>query len=303
MNPIIGRHEFVLLFETINSNPNGDPDSGNMPRIDPQTNHGIVTDVSVKRKIRDYVDSLEQEGRAIFIRAREPLNPKIAKACEVKELPSFKKENGGWKTDEAKKRSQEDIRLLQEWLCAQYFDVRTFGAVMSTGPNAGQVRGPVQIGFGRSIEPIFVREDTITRVADTDKEEGEMGRKYVVPYALYRVHGFISVNLAARTGFNQSDLQLLFEALVVMFEHTRSASRPEMTTRKLIVFKHQNAMGNAPAHSLFDRVKIGRNVAGEFRDVDDVGIGNYPPARKFSDYIVTIDQTNIPEGVEIIERV
>jgi len=197
--------------------------------------------------------------------------------------------------------------------------VRTFGAVMSTGINCGQVRGPVQVTFAQSIEPIVPVEITITRMAATnEKEKAErqagddnnertdnrtMGRKHIVPYGLYRAHGFISAKLAERTGFTEADLDLLFEALESMFEHDRSAARGEMASRKLIVFKHATALGKAPAHALFDRVKIGRYVDGEFRDVDDRGIGNLPPARKFTDYKIQIDRDNLPEGIEIIERV
>ena len=217
-------------------------------------------------------------------------------------------------------KDDEEAIKLRNFMCKNFFDVRSFGAVMSTGVNCGQVRGPVQVTFASSVEPIVPVEISITRMAATNEAEKKqraegseesndrtdnrtMGRKHIVPYGLYRAHGFISAKLAERTGFADADLETLFNALSTMFEHDRSAARGEMTTRKLIVFKHQNAMGNAPAHSLFERVKIGRNVGGVFREVDDAGIGNYPPARKFSDYIVTIDQNIIPEGVEIIERV
>ena len=203
-------------------------------------------------------------------------------------------------------------------MCANFFDVRTFGAVMSTGINCGQVRGPVQIAFAQSIEPIVPQEISITRMAATNeaekkqKAEGDdsadrtdnrtMGRKHIVPYALYRAHGFISAKLAERTGFGDADLELLFTALSGMFEHDHSAARGEMASRKLIVFKHDSALGKAPAHALFERVRVGRNIDGEFRDVEDRGIGNQPPARKFSDYKVEIDRANLPDGVEIIER-
>lgn len=302
MGAITNRYDFVVIYDVKDGNPNGDPDAGNMPRVDPETSEGIVTDVCIKRKIRDYVDLVGGDRNAIFVRVREPLNPKIAEACAVHNLPTFEKKSGGWETKEAKKRSQSDIRLLQEWLCSQYFDVRAFGAVMSTGPNAGQVRGPVQLTFSRSAERIFVSENSITRVADVDKEEGEMGRKHVVPYGLYRAHGFISAKLAERTGFDDADLELLFQALENMFEHDRSAARGEMAARKLIVFKHASALGNAPAHALFDRVKVGRNVDGEFREIDLDGNSNLRPARKFADYMVTIDRDGLSEGVEIIER-
>jgi CRISPR-associated protein Csd2 len=220
MTSLSGRHDFVFSFDVSDGNPNGDPDADNLPRTDPETSQGLVSDVALKRKIRDFIHAnpgiVPQEadrGDAIFILPKEPLNPKIAEACEVKNLPTFKKKDGKWETTEAKKRSQEDIRLLQEWLCSQYYDVRAFGAVLSTGPNAGQVRGPVQLSFARSVEPITVDTHAITRVTDVDKEEGEMGRKHTVPYALYRAHGFVSANFAARTGFSARDLRLLWEAL------------------------------------------------------------------------------------------
>ncbi|NCC23152.1 MAG: type I-C CRISPR-associated protein Cas7/Csd2 [Alphaproteobacteria bacterium] len=302
MTQLTNRYDFVVLFDVINGNPNGDPDAGNMPRIDPQTNHGLVTDVCLKRKIRDFVNLSGGEGNAIFVLPKEPLNPKIAKACEAKDMPSYKKDGKGWETDKAKKRSQEDIRKLQEWLCLQYFDVRTFGAVMSTGPNAGQIRGPVQFSFARSIEPIFTLENTITRVTDVDEEEGEMGRKHIVPYALYRAHGFVSAKLAQRTGFSESDLETLLEAVENMFEHDRSAARGEMAVRKLIVFKHEGELGNAPAHTLFDLVEVGRKIDGECREIGDPALDNQLPARSFADYCVKIDRGILPEGVEIIER-
>jgi CRISPR-associated protein Csd2 len=216
-------------------------------------------------------------------------------------------------------RDDAEADKLRMFMCDNFFDVRTFGAVMSTGINCGQVRGPVQVTFAQSIEPIVPVEITITRMAATnEKEKAErqagddnnertdnrtMGRKHIVPYGLYRAHGFISAKLAERTGFTEADLDLLFEALESMFEHDRSAARGEMASRKLIVFKHATALGKAPAHALFDRVKIGRYVDGEFRDVDDRGIGNLPPARKFTDYKIQIDRDNLPEGIEIIERV
>lgn len=302
MTAIANRYDFVLIFDVKDGNPNGDPDAGNMPRLDPQTNQGFATDVSIKRKIRDYVDLVGGEGNAIFVRSREPLNPKIAAACEPTSLPDFKKPDGGWDTNKAKNRSQQDIKILQDWLCKQYYDIRSFGAVLSTGPNAGQIRGPIQISFARSVEPILIVESTITRVADVDKEEGEMGRKYTVPYGLYRSHGFISAKLAERTGFSDADLNLLRQAVASMFEHDRSAARGEMAMRKAIAFKHANALGNAHAHALFERVKIGRNVDGEFRKIDR-RLDNLPPAREFSDYKIEIGRNGLPDGVEIEEWV
>ena len=215
-------------------------------------------------------------------------------------------------------KDDAEAKKLNKFMCRNFFDVRTFGAVMSTGVNCGQVRGPVQIAFAQSIEPIVPQEISITRMAATNeaekkqKAEGDdsvdrtdnrtMGRKHIVPYGLYRAHGFISAKLAERTGFGEDDLELLFTALAGMFEHDHSAARGEMASRKLIVFKHGSALGNAPAHALFERVRVGRNIDGEFRDVDDRGIDNALPARKFSDYVVEIDRANLPDGVEIIER-
>ncbi|WP_022947922.1 type I-C CRISPR-associated protein Cas7/Csd2 [Methylohalobius crimeensis] len=291
MNPINHRYEFVYLFDVTNGNPNGDPDAGNLPRLDPETNCGLVTDVCLKRKIRNFVQLIGEGGQDIFIQEKRPLNPLIAEACEAKEQPSFKKKNGSWDKDKAKSRSAKDIGDLQRWLCNKYYDVRTFGAVMSTGPNAGQIRGPIQFGFANSIDPIVPLEVSITRVTDVDKEEGEMGRKHIVPYGLYRAHGFVSAKLAERTGFSEDDLELLWNALINMFEHDRSAARGEMAARKLLIFKHENAMGNAPAHILFDSVKVERS-SGE----PDT------PARNFGDYQVIIDRAAIPSGVELIER-
>jgi len=300
MKAIANRYEFLLVFDVANGNPNGDPDAGNLPRLDPETGRGLVTDVCIKRKIRNFVTLQDRAGSAIFVRERQPLNPKIAQAFEVNDLPTFRKSDGKWDTKLAKERSQEDILVAQEWLCAQYFDVRTFGGVLSTGPNAGQIRGPIQLTFAQSVEPILPMEIAITRVADVDKAEGEMGRKHIVPYGLYVARGFISAKLAQRTGFSESDLEFFFDALKNMFEHDRSAARGEMATRKVIAFKHANALGNAPSHSLFDRVKIQRQISGEARDIDE-RLDNYPPARKFADYSITIDRVGLPDGVEIID--
>ncbi|PIE07759.1 MAG: type I-C CRISPR-associated protein Cas7/Csd2 [Rhodobacterales bacterium] len=301
MTALQNRYDFVLFFDVANGNPNGDPDAGNLPRMDPETSQGLVSDVALKRKIRNYVNMMGGDGNEIFIREREPLNLKIAKACEVKHLPTFAKKNGGWETKLAKARSQEDIRLLQEWMCAQYFDIRTFGAVLSTGPNAGQVRGPVQFTFARSEEPILPIENTITRVADTDKEEGEMGRKHIVPYGLYRAHGFINAKLAEKTGFSESDLDTLWTALRDMFDLDRSAARGEMAARRLIAFKHDSALGNAQAHKLFDRVTVSRVSGGDTIPVGDPRIHNLPPARAFSDYRIELDDRALPDGITIVE--
>ncbi len=318
MTAISNRYDFVLLFDVANGNPNGDPDAGNLPRLDPETNHGLVSDVSLKRKVRNFIEmALEgKDGFHIYVKEGAILNDQHRKAYKALRPDDAKVD----KDAKLNPKDDDEAVKLRDFMCKNFFDVRSFGAVMSTGVNCGQVRGPVQVTFASSVEPIVPVEISITRMAATNEAEKKqraegseesndrtdnrtMGRKHIVPYGLYRAHGFISAKLAERTGFADADLETLFSALSTMFEHDRSAARGEMTTRKLIVFKHQNAMGNAPAHSLFDRVKIGRNIGGAFRDVDDAGIGNYPPARKFSDYIVSIDQSNTPEGVEIIERV
>lgn len=291
MTAIANRYEFVLLFDVTNGNPNGDPDAGNLPRLDPETNQGLVTDVCLKRKIRNYVLMEGGDNNDIFMQERRPLNPLIAEACEAKGLPSYKKEKGGWDTKEAKNRSMSDIGEVQAWLCEKYFDIRTFGAVMSTGPNAGQLRGPVQMAFAKSVSPVMPMEISITRVTDVDKEEGEMGRKHIIPYGLYRAHGYVSAKLAERTGFSDDDLALLWRSLINMFEHDRSAARGEMSARKLIVFKHDHPMGNAPAHRLFDSVKVER-VEGEADT----------PARHYSDYRVAVDADMLPAGVSVEER-
>ncbi|THU04476.1 type I-C CRISPR-associated protein Cas7/Csd2 [Lampropedia puyangensis] len=292
---ITNRYEFVYLFDVTNGNPNGDPDAGNLPRLDPETSHGLVTDVSLKRKIRNFValDKEDTEGFAIYMQEKAILNNQHEKAWKALDIP--KDEKDGYKKlpkDEAKARE------ITAWMCKNFFDVRSFGAVMSTGVNAGQVRGPVQLAFASSIEPVLPLEISITRMAVTTEKEAEaqsgdnrtMGRKHILPYGLYRAHGFISAKLAERTGFGEADLQLLWQALINMFEHDRSAARGEMAARKLIVFKHDNAMGNAPAHVLFDSVKVERNDKSEHR----------PPARSFSDYSVSIGA--VPEGVTIEEK-
>lgn len=316
MTILANRYDFVLIFDVANGNPNGDPDAGNLPRLDPETNKGLVSDVSLKRKIRNYVELAreKQDGFHIYVQEGAILNEKHRQAYKALRPDDSKVEK------EAKLNPRDDAEAakLRDFMCMNFFDVRTFGAVMSTGINCGQVKGPVQMTFATSVEPIMPLEISITRMAATNeaekkqKAEGDdsnertdnrtMGRKHIVPYGLYVAHGFISAKFSERTKFSESDLELLFEALGNMFEHDRAAARGEMTTRKLIVFKHENPLGNAPAGQLFDRVKIGRNVQGEFRDVDDSRIDNVPPARKFSDYIVSIDSENLPAGVEILEK-
>ncbi len=284
--PIKNRYEFVLLYDVENGNPNGDPDAGNMPRIDPETGHGIVTDVCLKRKIRNYVELVKGDapGYRIYIKEGTPLNQNNAEAYLAVGLKP------------GEKATLEGVEKARAWICKNFFDVRTFGAVMTTGDNCGQVRGPVQINFSRSIDPITQMEVTITRQAVTRIEdaakERTMGRKHIVPYALYRAEGYVSAKLANHptkgTGFSEEDLQLLWDALLNMFEHDRSAARGKMATRKLIVFKHASDLGNAPAHVLFDLVKVQRKPGVDV-------------PRKFSDYEVTIDRENLPEGVELIE--
>lgn len=303
---IKNRYDFVYLFDVTNGNPNGDPDAGNMPRMDPETNQGLVSDVCLKRKLRNYIQLLAKEGCEIFIQEKRPLNPLIAEACKAKGKEDHRSARR-WDTQKAKRRSQADIADLQAWLCEKYFDIRAFGAVMSTGPNAGQVRGPVQFTFARSLEPILPLEQAITRVTDVDEEEGEMGRKYIVPYGLYRAHGYVSACLAGGfgkgTGFSEYDLGLLWRALEQMFEHDRSATRGEMSARRLILFKHDSALGNAPAHRLFDRVTVKRNFEGTEYEPGEPDVPNLSPARSFSDYAVHIDERNLPEGVEIVDRI
>ncbi|MBV8071057.1 MAG: type I-C CRISPR-associated protein Cas7/Csd2 [Acidobacteriaceae bacterium] len=281
------RYEFVYFFDVMNGNPNGDPDAGNLPRLDPETNLGLVTDVCLKRKIRNYValEKAGEPGHDIYMQERSVLNQQHEKAWKAKDIPPDAK-------DAYKKLPKDEARAreLTAWMCSNFFDVRTFGAVMTTEVNAGQVRGPVQIGFAQSIEPVVPLEVSITRVAVTNERDLEkertMGRKHILPYGLYRAHGFISAKLAERTGFSQDDLGLFWKALCNMFEHDRSAARGEMAARKLFVFEHEHAMGNAPAHQLFDRIKAVR--ANGNTDM---------PARSFHDYRVTVDTDSFPSGV------
>lgn len=297
MTAIAHRYEFVFLFDITNGNPNGDPDAGNLPRLDPETNRGLVTDVCLKRKIRNYV-SLEKEGatgHAIYMQEKAVLNQQHQKAWEAVGIPPDAKEQyKKLPKDEAKARE------LTAWMCSNFFDVRTFGAVMTTGVNAGQVRGPIQLAFATSIDPVVPLEISITRMAVTTEKEAEaqsgdnrtMGRKHIIPYGLYRAHGFISAKLAERTGFSNDDLELFWRALINMFEHDRSAARGEMSARKLIVFEHESAMGNAPAHVLFDAVQVKPAQA----DADSA-------PRRFADYRVDIDHAVVPAGVTVREMI
>ena len=286
--PIKNRYEFVMFYDVENGNPNGDPDAGNMPRIDPETGYGIVTDVCIKRKIRNYVELVKQDspGYKIYIKEGIPLNQNHVDAYDAMGLKTREKATVS-QTNEARK-----------WMCVKFFDVRTFGAVMTTGDNCGQVRGPQQINFSRSLDPIVQQEVTITRqtvtkIEDIEKER-TMGRKYIVPYGLYRVEGYISAKLAndatKGTGFSAQDLELFWEALVNMFEHDRSAARGKMATRKLFIFKHESDLGNAPAHKLFDLVTAER-------------VNQASPPRRFADYVVKIDNSRLPAGVTLIERI
>ncbi|MBT1076151.1 type I-C CRISPR-associated protein Cas7/Csd2 [Geobacter grbiciae] len=281
---IQNRYDFVLFFDVKDGNPNGDPDAGNLPRIDPETGHGLVTDVCLKRKVRNYVqlDKELSQGYDIFVKEKAILNNLIDEAHEQENVKAKEK---GEKTEAAR-----------QFMCGKYFDVRTFGAVMSTGKNAGQVRGPVQLTFARSVDQIVPLEHSITRMAvateaEAEKQQGDnrtMGRKFTVPYALYRCHGFVSAPLAAQTGFSEEDLELFWQSLVNMFEHDRSAARGQMSARKLIVFKHDSKMGNAPAHHLFDLVSAEASET---------------PVRSFDHYDICVPtQENMPVGVTVIEK-
>jgi len=280
MDAIKKRYDFVLLFDVQDGNPNGDPDAGNLPRIDAETGMGLVSDVCLKRKVRIYVHLAGQE---IFIKEKGVLNTLIA---ESHEQPEVKSKTKGDKTEAAR-----------SWMCSKYYDIRTFGAVMSTGENAGQVRGPVQITFARSVEPVVALEHSITRMAvateaEAEKQDGgnrTMGRKYTIPYGLYLAHGFVSANLANQTGFSEKDLQLFWDALLNMFEHDRSAARGMMSTRGLYIFEHNSALGNAPAHSLFERISVSRKNPAS------------GPARSFAEYSIDINQANL-EPVSLIKK-
>ncbi len=289
MEPIKNRYEFVILFDVENGNPNGDPDAGNMPRIDPESGYGLVTDVCLKRKIRNYVETVKEDaaGYRIYIKDGVPLNRSDKEACAYVGVDADK-------LKEAKKQDDKLDEKLRDFMCANFYDVRTFGAVMTTfmkgAMNCGQLRGPVQLGFSRSIDPVLPQEVTITRTAitteaDAEKKGTEMGRKYIVPYALYRCEGYISANLARKTtGFSEEDLSLLWEAILNMFENDHAAGRGKMAVRELIVFKHDSELGNAPAHKLFDLIRV------EKKD------GVTAP-RAYTDYTVTVDEAALPQGV------
>ena len=285
---IQNRYEFVYFFDVTNGNPNGDPDAGNMPRLDPESSKGLVTDVCLKRKIRNFIEVTCENapGYEIYVKEKSVLNLQNKRAYEAIGIEPNTKDKKLPK-DEAK------ARAITAWMCNNFFDIRSFGAVMTTEVNSGQVRGPVQLAFAQSLDPIVPLEVSITRMAvtnekDLDKER-TMGRKHIVPYALYRMHGFISANLAAKTGFSDDDLAKLWQALTLMFEHDRSAARGEMAARKLIAFKHDSALGSQPAHKLFDAVKVER-VNGE----------SGTPASGFGDYKISVVSDGL-NGVSVEE--
>ncbi len=283
MSEIKNRIDFVYMFDVQDGNPNGDPDAGNLPRVDAETGMGLVTDVCLKRKVRNYVQVAKnlEDGYDIFIKEKSVLNTLIDKAHDDVEV----------------KNAKDKTEAARRFMCKNYFDIRTFGAVMSTGKNAGQVRGPIQLTFARSVDPVETSEHSITRMAvatekEADKQEGgnrTMGRKATVPYGLYVCHGFISANLAQQTGFSEDDLALFWEALKNMFDTDRSAARGLMSAQKLIVFKHDSMLGNAPANKLFDLVTVTKKCDGA--------------PRSFKDYSVTIDKDNVPSGVTVEELI
>ena len=285
---LTNRYDFVYLFDVKDGNPNGDPDAGNMPRVDPETGDGLITDVCLKRKVRNFVQMTQGDhsGRQIFIKEKAILNNLIAEAHEQEAVKS--------------KSAGDATAAARDWMCAKYFDIRCFGAVMSTGgkeKNAGQVRGPIQLTFSRSINPIFAQDHSITRMAVATEKEAKnqhgdnrtMGRKATVPYGLYRCHGFVSAHLAGQTGFSADDLELFWQALEHMFDHDRSAARGEMTARGLYIFQHSSQLGNAPAHSLFERISAKLQEPSK-------------PPRNFSDYQLSINQDNLPTEINLIRR-
>lgn len=292
---IKNRYDFTILFDVENGNPNGDPDAGNMPRIDTETGHGIVTDVCLKRKIRNYIETVceAKTGYRIYIKEGVPLNRSDKEAfVAVGVEESNVKE---------KKKADPDLDVkIRDFMCANFFDIRAFGAVLTTfvkaALNCGQVRGPIQLGFARSIDPVVTQEVTITRTAittesDAEKKTTEMGRKYIIPYALYRVDGYISANLARKvTGFSEADLQLFWQAVINMFEHDHSAARGNMAVREMIVFKHDSELGNAPSYKLFERISVQRKA-------------DVIAARNYKDYEVTVDTNELPEGVDCIRMI
>jgi CRISPR-associated protein Csd2 len=285
MEAIKNRYEFVLFFDVENGNPNGDPDADNMPRIDPETSFGLVSDVCIKRKIRNYV-TLAKEDKddyKIYVQEKAVLNNQHKKAYEyLKIKPESKK----------LPKDTAQAEAITQFMCKNFYDIRTFGAVMTTEVNCGQVRGPVQLGFSRSLDPIVPQEITVTRMAVTNEKDLEkertMGRKHIVNYALYRVEGFISAPLAQQTGFSEEDIELLWNALINMFDHDRSAARGKMSSRKLFVFKHESKLGNAPANILFESISAEK-------------IDKLEPPRAFKDYEIVLNSKAVPQGVEVLE--
>lgn len=315
------RYDFVLLFDVKDGNPNGDPDAGNLPRLDAESGHGLVTDVSLKRKIRNFVSLVKQQDERvpeagekrfeIYVREKAILNHQNQRAYSALNFTATAEEPSADSPEnveadskkkkpvkEKRKGSADEVTQARKWMCQNFFDVRTFGAVMSTGVNCGQVRGPVQLTFARSVEPIVALEHSITRMAvateaEAEKQQGDnrtMGRKHTVPYGVYVAHGFVSSFLAKQTGFGEEDLELLLQSLEQMFEHDRSAARGEMSTRGLYVFKHDSELGNAHAHSLFDRIQVKRKSGIEV-------------PRSFTDFDVLVNQNEMPSGVQLIRRV
>lgn len=316
MTALQNRYDFAFFFDVADGNPNGDPDAGNLPRMDPETSQGLVSDVSIKRKIRNYVADAAagKDGHAIYVAESAILNDQHRKAYKVVRPADNK-------VDTASKLSPQgdEADKLTKWMCANFFDVRTFGAVMSTGINCGQVRGPLQFAFGRSVEPIMPLEISITRMAATNEAEKKkrvegddgdqrsdnrtMGRKHIVPYGLYRVHGFVNAKLAEKTGFSEADMELVWTALRDMYDMDRSAARGQMTARRLIAFKHESALGNAPAHKLLERISVQRVHDGVAVPVGDKRSHNWPPARAFTDYAITLDGADLPTGISVDDRI
>ena len=290
---LTNRYDFVLLFDVKDGNPNGDPDAGNLPRLDAESGHGLVTDVSLKRKVRNFVSLMKGETPPYDIYVKEKA---ILVQAHEKAYIAIGAEDALKGEDKKRKGSGDTVDLARKWMCGNFFDVRTFGAVMSLGINCGQVRGPVQLTFARSITPIVALEHSITRMAvateaEAEKQQGDnrtMGRKHTVPYGVYMAHGFVSSFLAKQTGFDEEDLELLWQALENMFEHDRSAARGEMATRGLYVFKHDSELGNAHAHALFERIQ-----AEPIKDIP----------RCFADYKITVNDAGLPAGVTLIRRV
>lgn len=280
------RYDFVFLFDVTDGNPNGDPDAGNLPRVDPETGHGLVTDVCLKRKVRNFVANVNEDRppHEIYVKERAVLNKQHARAYDFLKL-------------DPKKAKQNEVEQCRDWMCQNFYDVRTFGAVMSTKVNCGQVRGPIQMAFSRSVDPIVSLEHAITRCAvatekEAEKQDGDnrtMGRKFTVPYGLFRCHGFVNPFFARQTGFDEEDLELFWKSLENLFELDRSASRGQMTPQNLFVFKHDDALGNAPAHKLQKRVSVVRN-------------NSENPPRSFEDYTVSLDETDLPTAVSVIRR-